>query len=288
MERIATPKISKKPAWLNKKVDLKACGALDRYFNSLKLNTVCREAACPNISECFSSGVATFLILGDTCTRDCAFCAVKKGAPGAVDQTEPARVSEAARHLALKHAVITSVTRDDLPDGGAALFSEVIENLRRMNQDIRIEVLAPDFNGNIDSVRRIAASKPDIFAHNIETVGRLYPLVRRMADYDRSLLVLKAAKRAGGPLFIKSGIMLGMGEEKGEVLRAFSDLKESGCEFLSIGQYLSPSRRHYPVRRYIPPEEFNEYKLEAMKMGFTSVLSGPYVRSSYMADRYLS
>lgn len=273
-----------RPIWLRKKIDFSACQQMLNLLKGYRLNTVCQKAACPNISECFSKKVATFLILGDICTRSCGFCNVHKGLPLPIDKDEPARLARAVNILGLKHVVITSVTRDDLGDGGADIFAQTILHLRALNKEIKIEVLIPDFKGNIEAMRKILAARPDIIAHNLETVRRLYPQVRSGADYQRSLWVLDAIKKldsASYPVYTKSGMMLGLGERKEEVLAVFQDLRGAGCDFLSIGQYLAPSPEHLPVKEYIRPQQFLEYKNRALELGFLSVESGPYVRSSY-------
>ncbi len=276
-----------RPLWINKKINLKDCSDVKKKLKSLGLNTVCEEALCPNMGECFSKAQATFLILGKICTRECSFCGVKRGSPSSVDAEEPARVAEGVRRLGLSHGVITSVTRDDLPDGGAQAFVDTISGLRGLDQKLTIEILAPDFSLNKDAIRRVVASRPDIFAHNIETVPRLYNDARRGADYARSLGVLSFIKECNGAMRTKSGIMLGLGEREDEVLGAFRDIAETGCDFLSIGQYLAPSAKHLRVKEYISPERFARYKEEALKAGFRHVASGPYVRSSYSASEYL-
>lgn len=276
----------KKPPWLNKKIDFKKCHTLKVLLKDLKLNTICQEASCPNISECFSRGVATFLILGDVCTRNCGFCGVKKGRPGAIDLEEPEHVAEAARRLNLRHIVITSVTRDDLPDGGAAHFAKTILGIRRKIKNITVEALIPDFKGNRGVIKKIIKAKPDIIGHNIETVPRLYPYVRQ-ANYLRSIDVLKTIKTLDNHIYTKSGLMLGLGEREEEVLEAFRVLREVNCDFLSLGQYLPPSLKHFPVKEYIQPDRFSFYKRKALELGFLHVASGPYVRSSYLAEEYL-
>lgn len=278
--------ISKRPAWLNKRIDFNKCQDLNRLFDGLSLNTVCREAFCPNISECFSRGTATFLILGKRCTRGCSFCAVQSGDPDRPDPDEPDRVAEAVRKLGLRHVVITSVTRDDLADGGASVFSRTIRAIRDIGSGVAIEVLVPDFNGDREAIRGVLSSGPDIFGHNVETVPRLYGEVRNGADYERSLEVLRAAKEIAPDTKTKSGIMLGLGERRDEVLDVMRDLRRVDCDFLSIGQYLSPSPEHTPVKEYIPPEEFQHYRDAALDLGFTHVESTPYTRSSYLAGRY--
>jgi lipoic acid synthetase len=276
-------KAGKKPAWLSRKIDFASMSETQSKLSGLNLHTVCVQARCPNISECFGRGTATFLILGNLCTRACSFCNVGKGRPGAVDGTEPARVAEAVKKLGIKYAVITSVTRDDLPDGGASVFAGVIRAVKATADGMKVEVLVPDFMGNEAAIDAVLAAKPDVFAHNIETVPSLYN-IRKGADYARSLAVLKYASSKGA--LVKSAVMLGLGESKEEVLASFSDLSRAGCSFLSIGQYLQPDASHHPVAEYATPETFAYYKEEAEKMGFSHVESGPYVRSSYMADKY--
>ncbi|MDL1970167.1 MAG: lipoyl synthase [Candidatus Desulfofervidaceae bacterium] len=277
----------RKPPWLNKKIDLKACHTLKLLLKDLKLHTICEEAGCPNISECFSKRTATFLILGDICTRNCRFCGVKKGKPCPVDEGEPERVAEAVRRLNLRHVVITSVTRDDLPDGGAEQFAQTILSIKKTMAKITIEVLIPDFKGNRRAIERVIETGPDVIGHNIETVPRLYPDVRQAADYFRSLEVLKTVKTLSNGIYTKSGLMLGLGEEEGEVLEVFKALREAECDFLSLGQYLPPSLKAYPVKEYIHPDKFDDYKEKALSLGFLYVASGPYVRSSYLAEEYL-
>lgn len=277
----------RKPPWLNKKIDLKACHTLKLLLKDLKLHTICEEAGCPNISECFSKKTATFLILGDICTRNCRFCGVKKGKPCPIDEEEPERVAEAVRRLNLRHVVITSVTRDDLPDGGAGQFAQTIISIKKTMEKITIEVLIPDFKGNRRAIERVIEAGPDVIGHNIETVPRLYPDVRQAADYFRSLEVLKAVKTLSNGIYTKSGLMLGLGEEEGEVLEVFKALRGADCDFLSLGQYLPPSLKAYPVKEYLHPDKFDYYKEKALSLGFLYVASGPYVRSSYLAEEYL-
>lgn len=277
----------RKPSWLNKKVDFRKCRDLNILFKDLNLNTICQQAKCPNISECFSQGVASFLILGNICSRNCRFCAVDKGVPQDVDLTEPKRVAEAVRILGLRHVVITSVTRDDLADGGASMFVDTVVEIGETDKNIAVEVLVPDFKGKIESIQKVIDAKPDIFAHNLETVPRLYAEVRKGANYLRSLKVLESAKKLNKNIYTKSGIMLGLGENKQEVLDLFDDLRKAECDFLSIGQYLAPSFKHFKVREYIKPEKFLFYKNKARELGFSHIESGPYVRSSYLAHRYI-
>ncbi|MCU0666697.1 MAG: lipoyl synthase [Candidatus Omnitrophica bacterium] len=276
-----------KPVWLNKKINLNACSDMKRLLRESKLNTVCEQASCPNIAECFSHNQATFLILGKYCTRGCKFCNVQNNTPEAVDQEEPMRVAEAVKKLNLSHVVITSVTRDDLPDGGAKIFAGTVLSIRKLSPGAKIEILIPDFKLSDEALATVADSYPDIIAHNIETVPSLYSLVRQGASYQRSLDVLRFIKKIAPEIKTKSGIMLGMGEKEEEVACAMSDLRHASCDFLSIGQYLAPSIKHYPVKEYVTPEKFAFYKEKGMKLGFLHVQSSPYTRSSYMAHEYL-
>lgn len=252
-------------------------------LDQLGLNTVCQNAHCPNLGECFSRGTATFMIMGDVCTRNCGFCAVEKGGSGPLDPGEPVRVARAAKELGLSHVVVTSVTRDDLPDGGANHFVETIHAIRQVLPSAKVEVLIPDFKGSLRDLKRVVEARPDVLNHNLETVPRLYPWVRPQADYSRSLEVLGAAKRFDEAIITKSGLMLGLSEEKVEVLDTMEDLRSVGCDLLTLGQYLAPSEDHLPVARFVPPEEFQELKLKGEKMGFLGVASAPLVRSSYRA-----
>ena len=277
-----------KPSWLDKKISLKDCSQMKNLLRSLALNTVCEEAACSNISECFVKGVATFMILGNNCTRGCKFCNVKKGKPSFLDVSEPDRVGEAVKRLQLSHVVVTSVTRDDLEDGGAGHFVNTIKSVRRKSSGTTIEVLIPDFKADVSAISEVVNAAPDIINHNVETVPRLYPEIRPEADYKRSLEVLRIAKDiAKGEIYTKSGIMLGLGETKEEVLEVLHDLRGVGCELLSIGQYLAPSKSHYPVKDYIEPKLFRHYKEKAEEFGFWFAASAPYVRSSYQANEYI-
>ncbi len=277
----------RRPNWLNKKINISSCQKLSQLLSDLKLNTICQQAMCPNISECFSQRVATFLILGKTCTRNCRFCAVDSGIPQVPDPQEPARVAEAVKKLELRHVVVTSVTRDDLPDDGSGLFAATIKEIHKISKSTVVEVLVPDFKADVGAIREIVNAGPQIFAHNLETVPSLYQQVRSGASYRRSLEVLKIAKQLKPGIYTKSGLMVGLGESESEVLEALADLREIGCDFLSLGQYLSPSRKHFPVKEYINPRQFAFYKSAAQGLGFTHVESGPYVRSSYLACRYL-
>jgi len=277
--------IQRKPEWLRKKVNPGDQSEMRQLLGELRLNTVCQQALCPNISECFSCGQATFLILGKNCTRLCSFCNVDKTVPLPVDSDEPLRVAEAVARLKLSHVVVTSPTRDDLPDGGASLYAATVLAIRASSPATRIELLIPDFQGDVPSLEAVVASRPDIIAHNVETVPRLYQ-IRSGADYRRSLEVLRASTEMAPDIRTKSGIMLGMGELEAEVLQVLSDLRGVRCAYLSIGQYLSPSRRHYPVQEYATPELFESLRQQALEMGFSHVESGPYVRSSYHAGKY--
>ena len=256
------------------------------FKNSLResrLNTVCETAKCPNIGECFSKGTATFLILGDTCTRSCSFCAVNKGSPAeGPDPAEPRRVAEMVKKLNIKYAVITSVTRDDLPDGGAAHYKNTVNTVKACLPGVKIEVLVPDFKGDSDSLAIVLSAKPDVLNHNLETVERLYPRVRPGAGYERSLSLIKKSAQQG--FITKSGLMLGLGETEMEVLETMADLKKNGCGYITLGQYLAPSKSHYPVKEYISDIKFDFYKNAAHTMGFKKCASGTYVRSSYLAE----
>lgn len=248
------------------------------------LHTVCEEARCPNVGECFSKGTATILILGRICTRHCGFCAVEQGVPAPLNEQEPEEVAQAMKKMGLRYAVVTSVTRDDLPDGGAFAFAKTIQAIRGMDPTIKIEVLVPDFEGTLSSLRIVLEESPDVLNHNIETVPRLYPEVRPQADYNRSLNLLKKSKDLYPHVFTKSGFMLGLGETEDEVLNLIQDLREVGCDFLTIGQYLQPRPDRLPVVRFIPPEDFDKFKKLGEEMGFKSIASGPFIRSSFHAS----
>lgn len=277
--------IRRKPHWLQKKVSPADHADMDRLLGSLRLNTVCRAAACPNISECFRQKQATFLIMGKECTRSCSFCNVSANTPSPLDPYEPSRVAEAVTALGLEHVVITSPTRDDLHDGGAAHFAATVAAVRAAAPQTVIELLIPDFKGDLQSLERVLAAKPDILGHNIETVPRLYS-IRAGADYSRSLQLLGSAKKTAPEIPTKTGIMLGLGETPDEVDNTLAEIRATSCNYLSIGQYLAPSRSHYPVAEFIKPAEFDRYREKALAIGFSHVESAPYVRSSYHADRY--
>lgn len=274
---------TKRPEWLKAKI-----GGGEHYsrlkglVGTHKLHTVCEEARCPNMGECWNNGTATFMILGDVCTRSCGFCAVKTGNPPELDADEPRRVAEAVKLLALRHAVLTSVNRDELFDGGAQIFAETIRLTREMSPKITIEVLIPDFKGEEVPLEIVLDAFPDLLNHNMETVPRLYSRVRPQAKYERSLELLGRAKKRG--FVTKTGMMLGIGEEIGEVLQVMRDLRDIDCDILTLGQYLQPTREHLPVDRFVHPDEFRHLKVEGMKMGFRHVESGPLVRSSYHAE----
>ncbi len=275
-----------KPAWL--KVPFPS-GSVHSQVRALlgenSLHTICQEANCPNMAECFGQKNAAFMILGDTCTRNCKYCAVKKGVPKGVDCTEPEHLLNAVLALGLNYVTITSPTRDDLPDGGASHFAECISTIRAKLPNCKIEVLIPDFKGNHDALKTIILAKPDIINHNIEVVERLFPIVRAGGDYSCSIQLLKQVSKSG--ITTKSGMMLGLGESNKEILATFSDLRDAGVSLLSIGQYLRPTRKHYPVQKYYTPQEFAEFKKKGEAMGFSHVESGPLVRSSYHACDYI-
>jgi lipoic acid synthetase len=276
------PDRAPRPDWLKvrapsgKRVE-EVSGTLSRHG----LRTVCREARCPNVGECWGAGAATVILLGEVCTRGCAFCSVTAGTPSPPDPSEPDRVAAAAAELSWRHVVVTSVTRDDLPDGGAAHFASVVRALRREAPGAAVELLVPDFAGNIDALRCVVESAPDILAHNVETVPRLYPVVRKGASFGRSLDLFRRAAAMRPSLQLKSGIMVGFGEAEEEVTAVFRDLFAAGCRSITVGQYLPPSRDHLPLSEYVPPERFDHFAFAARRIGFPHVLSGPLVRSSY-------
>ena len=280
-----------KPEWL--KIKVRGGGEraeVEDILRKLSLHTVCEEANCPNRMECFGRKTATFMILGRICTRNCTFCNVEKGnlKPDPVDANEPLHVAQAVQKLGLRHAVVTSATRDDLPDGGAGHFAAVIREIKKLNAGVIVEVLIPDFRGDFDALGTVAKAGPEIINHNIETVPSLYPAVRPQASYAMSVELLRRVKMLDAGIYAKSGIMLGLGEKKEEVVQVFGDLRDAGCDFLTVGQYLAPSHRHHPVVDYVRPEVFKEYEETALEMGFKHVASGPLVRSSYRADMALA
>jgi lipoyl synthase len=279
--------IVRRPEWLKVKIPsgeqyLRLKDLMTRH----RLHTVCEEARCPNMGECWNAGTATFMILGDVCTRSCGFCAVKTGRQGYVDREEPARVAEAIRVMEIRHAVITSVNRDELEDGGASIFAETIRRAREVRPGITIEVLIPDFCGDAEALKIVTNARPDILNHNTETIPRLYPTVRPQAKYARSLELLDRAKQAG--MVTKSGLMLGLGESNEEVLEVLSDLRAVACDIVTLGQYLQPTKEHVPIDRFVKPEEFSTLKNSGLSMGFRHIEAGPLVRSSYHAAMHIS
>ena len=276
--------LGKRPEWLKVKLPTgQNYKDVQSLMRNAKLNTVCEEARCPNIAECWNHRTATFMILGDTCTRSCGFCNIKTGMPTELDLDEPRRVAESVEHLQLRHVVITSVDRDELKDGGASIFSETVRLIRQKTPKCTIEILIPDFKGSEEAFEIIMQNPPDILNHNLETVERLYHAVRPQAKYTRSLELIRWFKNKG--LRTKSGIMVGIGEKTEEVLSLMNDLYNHGCDIMTIGQYLQPTKNHLPVDRYVTLDEFNMYKEEGKKLGFKAVESGPLVRSSYHADK---
>lgn len=274
----------RKPPWLKKRISLGS----DIYkvyalLREARLHTVCQEAHCPNLPECYSRQTATFMIMGNTCTRNCRFCAVTHGTPAPLDEEEPRRVAFAVHQLGLQYVVITSVTRDDLADGGAQHFAKTVCAVKEQRPKTLVELLVPDFLGNPFSLDIILSTPPDVLNHNVETIPRLYPRVRPQADYRRSLDLLQRTQSRNPSVLTKSGLMLGLGERKSEVTRVMQDLLDIGCRLLTLGQYLQPSKQHHPVIRYLHPEEFEDYKALGERMGFMTVASGPFVRSSFGA-----
>ena len=273
-----------KPSWLKRRLPTGASYENIRaMLRKDRLHTVCQEARCPNIWECFAQQTATFLILGSRCTRNCRFCSVDPGPLEPPDPDEPVRVAEVARQMDLKYVVVTSVTRDDLPDGGSGLFARTIIEIRKQIPNACVEVLIPDFQGSAQALETVLRAKPDVLNHNIETVPRLYPLVRPGADYTRSLELIGRVRTLGFSMPTKSGLMLGFGEDAAEIKRVLHDLLQVNCRMLTIGQYLQPTKKHLAVKRYIAPAEFEKWRDIALEMGFSEVASGPFVRSSYHA-----
>lgn len=275
-----------KPHWLRKKIKMSDLSVMERILSQGRVHTICEEAMCPNIGECFSQNVASFMILGTICTRACSFCAVSRGIPLALNPYEPENVAQTVLHLGLRHVVITSSTRDDLSDGGADHFCKTVRAIKALDDSILVELLIPDMKENLLALERIAHSGAEIIGHNLETVPRLYH-VRKGSDYERSLRVLGTLHILNPDIAIKSGIMLGFGERDDEVLSLMEDLWEAGCRYLSIGQYLSPSHKHEAVVEYVEPKRFEYLKNRGMEMGFSHIKSSPYTRSSYMAHEYL-
>jgi len=275
-----------RPEWLKVRAPAgENFARLKKMMRSKTLHTVCEEAHCPNIGECWGRGTATFLILGDVCTRSCGFCAIKTGRPSPVDPEEPTKVALAVQQMGISHVVITSVNRDELPDQGSTIWAKTVEEVRRLNPKVSIEVLIPDFKGDLNCLQRVLDAKPDILNHNVETVPRLYRLVRPQAKYERSLKVLQYSKEKG--FITKTGMMVGIGETFDEVVQVMKDLRQIDVDIFTIGQYLQPTPAHLPVDRFVAPEEFKQYKLIGIELGFRHVESGPLVRSSYHAESHV-
>ncbi|MCF8067942.1 MAG: lipoyl synthase [Desulfobacterales bacterium] len=281
-------KIKRKPKWLIRNLPTgPEYERIRKEINQSGLHTVCQEAKCPNMWECYSEKTATFLIMGPNCTRRCRFCAVQKNSPEPLNDQEPGKVADAAFRMGLKYVVITSVTRDDLDDGGAVFFSKTINAVKSKIPDAKIEVLIPDFQGNKAALNKVINAKPDVINHNVETVSRLYLTVRPQADYKQSLELLQYVASSDSDIVVKSGIMLGLGETDEEIRETLTDLYSSGCRFLTMGQYLQPSKNHLPVEQFITPEAFKDWEKFALKIGFSKVAGGPFVRSSYHAGAML-
>jgi lipoic acid synthetase len=281
--------MQRKPQWL--KVRLpggKNFNKVNAILNSSNLHTVCHSAKCPNIAECFGRGTATFMILGNRCTRNCRYCSVEGGKPAEVDEGEPKRVAEAIKKLNLRYAVITSVTRDDLEDGGAGIFADTVNEIKKINKKIKIELLIPDFKGNKENLKKIINAKPDVLGHNIEVTENLFKALRPLGDYSLSIQLLKNIKKINPNQKTKSGLMVGLGEAKEDIVRTMKDLREAEVDFLAIGQYMQPRRDLAEVKRFYSPEEFNYLKETGLELGFEHVESGPLVRSSYRADAVAS
>ncbi len=287
LTQLSVPNVKgKRPEWL--KVRAPGGGGysdLKSMMRSKNLHTVCEEAHCPNIGECWHAGTATFMILGDTCTRSCSFCAVKTGRPGTVNDNEPFEVADAVVQMGVRHAVITSVNRDELPDQGSGIWHDTVVEVKKKNPGVRVEVLIPDFKGEMDVLQHVLDSKPDVLNHNMETVPRLYKTIRPQAKYERSLKVLEFSKKQG--FLTKTGMMVGIGEKMEEIIEVMKDLVEINVDVLTLGQYLQPSPKHAPVDRFVHPEEFAEYRRIGKQLGFRHVESGPLVRSSYHAERHV-
>ena len=287
--QISEKKGISKPDWLKiRPIFGDTYREVKNLMSEMNLHTVCQEASCPNISECYSARTATFIILGDICTRGCRFCNVKKGKPVEYDLNEPARVADACAKLSLRFAVITSVTRDDLSDGGAAIFAETTRLIKMKIPTCGVELLIPDLMGNIDALESVLDARPDVLAHNLETVPRLYRRVRPRAQYQRSLDLLKASSELREGIIVKSGLMVGLGETEEEILQVIADARDHGCQVLTIGQYLRPSDWHLPIEKYYPPEWFRNIKAEGEKLGMRYIEAGPLVRSSYLAHKQVA
>jgi len=278
----------RKPEWLKVDIGRGKCKTVNRTLQSYGLNSVCEQAGCPNRGECFSSGTATFMLLGKNCTRNCTFCKVTSACPEPLDPDEPKNVALAAKSMGLHHVVLTSVTRDDLPDGGAGHFAATINAVKELAPDISIEVLIPDFQGSESALRTVLNAGPDILNHNVETIPDFYSFIRPQAIFSRSIELLKIIPNFRPEAYVKSGFMVGLGESEEQVAALLKTLKESGCDIVTIGQYLQPSRLHYPVQEYVHPDQFAKYKEIAANLGIPCVASGPLVRSSYHADQDLA
>ena len=274
------------PDWLKVKIGGgKNFVKMKSLLRNAKLHTICEEAKCPNIAECFGNGTAVFLILGDICTRNCKYCNVKHGAPDQINSNEPKEVAESVKELDLRYVVITSVTRDDLDDGGASFFHNTIKEVKKLNKNCKLEVLIPDFNGNFGSLKKVVSAKPDVINHNIEVVQNLFPEIRPEGNYEVSIQLLKNIKDINKNIKSKSGFMIGLGENKDQILKTMKDLRNVNVDFLTIGQYLQPTKNHVEIKKYYTPKEFEELKNIAIDLGFKHVESGPLVRSSYHAER---
>lgn len=279
------PVRQKIPPWLKQRVSPLKLTGMQRFLKERNIETVCESGLCPNRGECYVRGTVTFMILNSVCTRNCKFCAVEKGSPGPLDPKEPFKISQAVKALKLKHAVITSVTRDDLSDGGASQFAEVIKEVKKNNLQTIIEILVPDFQGSYYSVKKVIEAGPHIFNHNLDTIPRLYPEIKPGSDYRKRLRVLETAKEINPGIITKSGLMLGLGEAFEEVKEVMDDLRKINCDILTLGQYLAPTLSQYPIKDFIHPETFDCYKRVAFEKGFSHVASGPWVRSSYYAEK---
>ena len=274
------------PDWLKVKIGGgETFVKMKSLLRNAKLNTICEEAKCPNIAECFGSGTAVFLILGNICTRNCGYCNVKHGKPLPLNTNEPKNVAESVKILGLKYTVVTSVTRDDLLDGGASIFYKTVKEIKKLNKNCKVEVLIPDFKGSLESLKKVIDSNPDVVNHNIEVVEELFPLIRPEGDYKRSLFLLKNIKKINNKMKTKSGFMIGLGETKNQILQTMKDLRKADVNFLTIGQYLQPTKKHIEIKKYYTPKQFYELKKIAYKLGFEHVESAPLVRSSYHAER---
>jgi lipoic acid synthetase len=288
VENKTKEKLQKLPHWFLKPIPQgKYLFEVEKLLYDLCLNSVCQDAKCPNLGECFSRRRATFMIMGNICTRNCRFCAIESGIPGSLMPDEPDRVAKAVKALELSHVVITSVTRDDLPDGGAEHFASTIFAIHKTVANAKVEVLVPDFGGFTEAIRVVLRAKPDIFSHNLETIPKFYSIVRPKANYNRSLGILRAVKEIDDTILTKSGMMLGLGESKEEILNVMKDLRQARCDFLTLGQYLPPSRDHLPLVRFMHTDEFIKLKIQGDQMGFRGIMAGPLVRSSYNADELI-